>query len=131
MLADIFGIPAELAGVGCFILAAGVVAWPVVNRVRSRTVGGKTLRELAFGKPEVRINGVLVRPAEPGWNTIVPQLQVDVRTVLDNTAQLLHENRPNGGNTDAPGDAIKRVEDGLQHLTSLVTDKLGDSGAVP
>lgn len=124
MLADIFGVPSEVAGIGCFLLAAGAITWPVVARVRGRAVGGKTLRELAFGKPEVKIGGTVVRPAEPGWNVIVPQLQTDMATVRSGVAQLLHENRPNGGNTDAPGDAIKRVEGGLAELTRLVETAL-------
>lgn len=124
MLADILGIPGEVAGIGCFLLAAGAVSWPVVTRYRSRRVGGKSLRQLAFGTAEVKVDGVVVKPAEPGWNVIVPQLQTDIATVLANTSQLLHENRPNGGNTDAPGDAIKRVEVGLATLGGQVQQLL-------
>lgn len=124
MPADILGVPAEAATIAAFVLASGVIAWPVVSRYRSRRVGGKSLRQLAFGTAEIKVDGVVVKSAEPGWNTIVPQLQIDMATVLANTSQLLHENRPNGGDTSAPGDALKRVEDGLATLGGQVQQLL-------
>jgi hypothetical protein len=120
VLADILGISSEGATIAAFMLAASVASWPVVKRVRGRSVGGKTLKELAFGKAAVVVDGVEVRPAEPGWNTIVPGLQADMAVVKDGVQTLLDESKPNGGHTDAPGDALKRLEDTVATMAGQV-----------
>lgn len=113
MLADLLGLPSQVATIAGGVIAVGLVVASRTKRFRSERADRTTVHDVVVGIPAKYIDGIEVEPAKPGLVGRVAAIETHLVAMDDRLT-------PNGLNTNNPGDVMGRTEQKMDEQARLL-----------